>query len=67
MRRSAIKDCYFVGGEAVASNDGSLHLWDLESVQRLLRFEADASPFTAFRPMVSNPFSLAVATPDAIW
>lgn len=66
--RNAVRDCFFVGGsgEVMASNDGALHVWDPDPGQRLLNFESEASPFTAFRPL-PNPFTLAAATQESVW
>lgn len=66
--RNSVRDCYFVGGagEVMASNDGAIHVWDPEPGQRLLHFESDNSPFTAFRPLFS-PFTLAAATQESLW
>lgn len=50
----------------MASNDGSLHVWDPEPGQRLLNFESEASPFTAFRPLF-DPFTIAAATQESLW
>jgi len=50
----------------MASNDGALHVWDPDPGQRLLNFESEASPFTAFRPL-PNPFTLAAATQESVW
>jgi hypothetical protein len=63
-----VRDCFFVGGsgEVMASNDGALHVWDPDPGQRLLNFESEASPFTAFRPL-PNPFTLAAATQESVW